>query len=97
MSGIFFTKLYRGKREEILSVLDGISIIVADMGGENVFSFRAPGRFALAIGNEANGISDAVFQRAKHTVKIPMRDTQESLNAAISAGIIMYELKKEEF
>lgn len=97
MSGIFFTKLYRGKRGEILSVLDGISIIVADMGGENVFSFRAPGRFALAIGNEANGISDAVFQRAKHTVKIPMRDTQESLNAAISAGIIMYELKKEEF
>ncbi len=97
MSGVFFTKIYRGTRADILSVLSDTPIVVADMGGENVFSFAAPKRFALAIGNEANGISDMVQEKATHTVKIPMQATQESLNAAISAGIIMYVLNKDEF
>ena len=97
MSGVFFTKIYRGSRADILSVLAETPIVVADMGGVNVFSFHAPKRFALAIGNEANGISDMVQEKAAHTVKIPMQSTQESLNAAISAGIIMYVLSKDEF
>ncbi len=97
MSGVFFTKLYRAKREEILSVLEGTPIVVADMDGENVFSFKAPEKFALAIGNEANGISEQTFKAATHTVRIPMQKTQESLNAAISAGIIMYVLNQHEF
>lgn len=97
MSGIFFTKLYVGERSEILSVLEDTPLIVADMDGENLFSFQAPDRFALVIGNEANGISDELGQAAAHTVRIPMRETQESLNAAVSAGIIMYVLKKDEF
>ena len=97
MSGVFFTKLYRGKRTEILSVLEGTPIVVADMNGENVFTFVSPEKFALAIGNEANGISAETFENAAYTVKIPMQATQESLNAAISAGIIMYELNKASF
>ena len=97
MSGIFFTKLYVGTREEILSVLDGTPIVVADMAGENVFSFSAPKKFALAIGNEANGISSATMEKANSVVKIPMSSSQESLNAAVSAGILMYALKKDVF
>ena len=92
------TKPDRGEeREEILSVLGEIPLLVADMAGENVFSFAPPKEFVLAIGNEANGISELVSRRATHTVKIPMQETQESLNAAISAGIIMYVLQKDSF
>ena len=97
MSGVFFTKLYFGERAEILSVLQGMPIVVADMDGENVFAFCSPKTFALVIGNEANGVSDEAFSKATHTVKIPMQATQESLNAAVSAGIIMYVLAKDEF
>lgn len=97
MSGVLFTKIYRGDRLEILSILGDIPVLVADMGGANVFQFTPPSKFALVIGNEANGVSDEVSARATHTVKIPMRDTQESLNAAISAGIIMYVLQKDVF
>ena len=97
MSGVFFTKLFRAKRLEILSILAETPIVVADMGGENVFQFQAPEHFALAIGNEANGISKETFERAAHTVKIPMQATQESLNAAVSAGIIMYVLNADKF
>lgn len=97
MSGVFFTKICRGEREEILSVLEGTPVIVADMQGKNLFSYTPPEKFALVIGNEGNGVSQAVRAVATDTVKIPMRKTQESLNAAISAGIMMYFLQKNEF
>lgn len=92
MSGIFFTRLYFGSEEEILGAID-CPIVAGDMHGEDLFSFRAPERYALAIGNEANGLSDTVRLAAAHTVAIPMERSQESLNAAVSAGIIMYTLK----
>ena len=94
---MFFTKLYEGEREELLSVLSGVPVLVADMDGENVFSCSAPERFALVIGNEANGVSSVVRAAATKTVKIPMEQTQESLNAAVSAGILMYQLKRQRF
>ena len=97
MSGVFFTKIYRAERAGILSVLKDTPILIADMGGSNVFTYAPPKQFALVIGNEANGVSDEVKKAAFHTIKIPMQDTQESLNAAISAGIIMYVLQKDVF
>jgi TrmH family RNA methyltransferase len=97
MSGVFFTKLYICSREEALTVLAGVPVIAADMDGENIFTFTPPEKFALAIGNEANGLSDDVARVAAYTVRIPMRETQESLNAAVSAGIAMYELKSDQF
>jgi TrmH family RNA methyltransferase len=97
MSGVFFTQIYRAERSEILAVLKEVPILIADMGGANVFSYVPPKQFALVIGNEANGVSDEVKNAAFQTVKIPMQDTQESLNAAISAGIIMYVLQKDVF
>lgn len=92
MSGIFFTRLYFGSEEEILRVVD-CPIVAGDMRGEDLFAFRAPKRYALAIGNEANGLSPIVRKAAAYTVAIPMESSQESLNAAVSAGIIMYTLK----
>lgn len=97
MSGIFFTKLYFGTREEIISCMQDVSVIVADMAGENVFTFTPPKKFALVIGNEANGVSAEIKAKAHYTVKIPMQDTQESLNAGVSAGILMYQLQRQSF
>ena len=97
MSGIFFVRIYTGTREAVLEALSGLPILAADMDGENIFSFRPPEKFALAIGNEANGISEEVFRKAQHKLKIPMRAAQESLNAGIAAGIAMYLLKKDKF
>lgn len=97
MSGVFFTRIYQDTRENLLRILKDTPIVIADMNGENVFSFVSPKKFALVIGNEGNGVSDTVRGCATHTVKIPMRKTQESLNAGVSAGIIMYVLNREEF
>ena len=92
MSGVFYCKLMRGTREEILSALEGVPLIAADMDGENVFTFVPPQKFCICIGNEGNGLSDAVRGRADRTVGIPMQEPVESLNAAVSAGIMMYLL-----
>lgn len=97
MSGIFFTKLYFGTREELIGILDGAPIYAADMDGENIFSINPPEKFVLVIGNEANGISSEIFAAATKTLRIPMRETQESLNASVAAGISMYILSKTEF
>lgn len=93
MSGIFFVNVYSGEREDVLNALDGVPIICADMDGENIFEFSPPKKFCLCIGNEGGGISDEIIKRATHKVKIPMSETCESLNAAVSAGIAMYQLK----
>ena len=95
MSGIFFVRLYIGG-DAVLSELRDCPLICADMAGENVFHFMPPRNFCLVIGNEANGVSDEVRALCVNTVKIPMRPTCESLNAGVSAGILMYELSERQ-
>ena len=97
MSGVFFVELISAEREEILPMLSQTELIVADMNGENAFCFTPSDNFTLVIGNEGNGVSALVRAAATDTVRIPMRKTQESLNAAISAGIMMYFLQSKEF
>lgn len=93
MSGLFFTELCFGSREEVLGAINGVPLISADMSGEDIFSFTPPDKFVLAIGNEGNGLSKEVRDKSLYTVKIPMDATAESLNAGVSAGIAMYILK----
>ena len=93
MSGIFFVKFYSGNCEEILSALNGVPLISADMSGENIFKFNPPEKFCLCIGNEGGGLSSEIKVKSQFKVKIPMQETCESLNAAVSAGIAMYQLK----
>ena len=94
MSGVFFAKIMQGAREDLLESLGSVPLIAADMDGENVFDFTPPEKFCIAIGNEGKGLTDEVRNRANYTVKIPMGEHTESLNAAVSAGILMYQLKK---
>ncbi len=93
MSGVFFVDIMSGDRESVLQALKGMPLIAADMHGENIFSFTPPKQFCLCIGNEGNGISAQVFEQCNYKIKIPMQATCESLNAAVSAGIAMYQLK----
>ena len=93
MSGIFRVNVMRGERAELLSTINA-PLIVADMDGENVFDFSLNGKFCLVIGNEGKGVSQTVRERADYVVSIPMENGVESLNAAVSAGILMYELSR---
>ena len=93
MGGVFRIPLVSGDRETLISVIDK-PFIVADMNGENVFTRKKRGDFCLVIGNEGNGVSERLKSLAGETVSIPMENGTESLNAAVSAGILMYALKE---
>lgn len=75
---------------------EGWTVIASDLRGNDFYSHPYPGRkFVLVIGSEAHGISDATRQAADLLLKLPMRGGAESLNAAVAAGIMMYELMKK--
>ena len=74
----------------------GWTALASDLNGADFYRRPDPGaRFVLVIGNEARGISAATREAASALVKLPMRGGAESLNAAVAAGIMMYELMRE--
>ena len=95
MSGIFKVRTHSGNKDELLEKIN-LPLVVADMDGENVFNAKLINDICLVIGNEARGVSEDMLERAEFTVKIPMDNGMESLNASVSAGIIMYALSKKQ-
>ncbi len=70
----------------------GILTYAAHLNGDRYYNeCLYCGQSALLIGNEGNGLSDEVASLAQHKIKIPMEGQVESLNAAVSAAILMYE------
>lgn len=50
---------------------------------------------AFLIGNEGNGLSDEIAGLADTYIRIPMEGEVESLNAAVSAALLMYETNRQ--
>jgi RNA methyltransferase, TrmH family len=71
----------------------GVALVAAlDARGDTPYyavDWRAPA--ALIVGNEAHGLSQAATQTATARVSIPMRGAAESLNAAMAAGVVLFE------
>lgn len=51
-------------------------------------------KYALIMGNEGQGISDEVLELCDKYIYISMHDDVESLNVAIAASILLYELDR---
>lgn len=51
---------------------------------------------AFLIGNEGNGLSREALHMADHQIMIPMHGQLESLNAAMAAGILLYEAERQK-
>ncbi len=50
---------------------------------------------AIVIGNEGRGVSAAMIERADQLVHIPIYGQAESLNAAVAAGVFVYEAQRK--
>lgn len=53
------------------------------------------GAIGIVIGNEGKGVSEKVKKNCDFLVKIPMKGKVTSLNASVSAGIVVYEAVKQ--
>ena len=66
-------------------------VLATSMNGVSIYSLDLTKPTALIIGNEGAGISPSLMQTATQKVSIPMQNNVESLNAAVAAGVCMYE------
>lgn len=73
-----------------------ITCYAAHLKGKKTYdevSYQEP--TAFLIGNEGNGLSEQIAALADTYIKIPMEGKLESLNAAMAAGILMYEVNRQ--
>ena len=70
----------------------GVAVWAADASGEPLASLAPPARLALVLGNEGSGLSSLSRDRADRLVALPIATAVDSLNVAVAAAIILYEL-----
>ena len=87
--------------EDIPNLLDifrknGIKSYAAHLNGEKFYDQEDySSGTAILIGNEGNGLREEVAKKADIWVKIPMQGQVESLNAAIAASVLMFEVFRQ--
>lgn len=69
-------------------------LVSANLNGVKPEDVSLNENFGLIIGNEGNGVSKPLQQLSDITLTIPMQNNVESLNASVSASILMYILAK---
>ena len=73
----------------------GYAIVATELGGADFYANCPHDKAVLVIGSEGNGVSQAVRGCATHHLALPMRGGAESLNAAVAAGIMIYEMARK--
>lgn len=98
VGAVFDSKIYSMTRVEFVefSKKNNLKLICTDMNGENIFDFQTDETIGVVVGNEGQGVSDEIAKICYKTVKIPMKEGIESLNAGVSGSIIMYEINKNK-
>ena len=97
MGSIFDMNIIHATQEEAVRILKlkNFDIVSSYLDTNNYYDkVEYSYKTALVIGNEANGINDDLVSKSDVLVKIPIYGKAESLNAAISSAILMYEIKK---
>lgn len=85
--------------DELLPVMDKMKeqdylFIAGDLKGEDTLPPSLPASTALVIGNEGRGISPEILANCQIRYRLPMKGRAESLNAAASAAILLYEISQ---
>lgn len=75
---------------------DGVKTVATALDGEHSLSdgdFAKP--TAIVIGNEGAGLSQSVRDACSTSVRIPQASDFDSLNAAVAAGVLLYEVHRQ--
>ena len=94
MGAVFRRPIYSGTPEELAALLhrSGLPLYGAALREDTVDARQADyTRCTLAIGSEGRGLSREVLDLCNQTIRIPMSDRCESLNAAIAAAVLLWE------
>jgi len=76
---------------------DGFKLITSSLDTDkNFYDVDLKQKVIISVGNEGNGISAEVYNICDLKIKIPMPGGAESLNAAVAASIMMYEVVRQK-
>jgi RNA methyltransferase, TrmH family len=95
---VFNLPLVRAGQEELVDFLAirAVRLYVADVRAEkSLYDTDLTVPSGLVIGNESRGVAPFILDKAQGAVKIPMAGRAESLNAAVSAAICLYEAVRQ--
>lgn len=79
----------------IHSAPDEVKVYLADMEGENLYTAEVSAPFILVMGSEGHGVSDEIRKLVPNVISIPQIGGGESLNVAVSTGIIISEFVRK--
>ncbi len=68
----------------------------ADMDGKPCWSQNLKGRAALILGSEGKGISRLLAEKCDSVLKIPASGHVDSFNVSVAAGILLYEVVRQQ-
>ena len=74
----------------------GFWIWGSDTEGTNVREIDLKGQIALVMGREGRGLHRLVKENCDGLLRIPVRGRLDSLNVATAAGILMYEVRRQQ-
>lgn len=95
MGACFRLPVYQVQREDISPLLEQSELpLYATALREDTIDLRDAdlSRCAVVIGSEGSGVSQLLLGQSRKTLKIPMRDRCESLNAASAATVVLWEM-----
>ena len=70
----------------------GYFVYAADMDGMDYKKINYSQKRVLIIGSEGDGVSKVVRKNSDEIVSLPMKGKINSLNASVSAGVLLYEM-----
>lgn len=99
MGGIFHLSLVRTTRQGLQAWIQANEVQLVGLSpeaGRLWTDFPTVGAIALAVGEERAGLSPELRSLCQTTVRLPMTGRADSLNAGVSAGVMMYELMRRK-
>ncbi len=74
----------------------GIALVALEQTDRSVDwqEFQFPFPHCFVVGHEVSGVRSDILDLVDHAVEIPMAGTKQSLNVAVSFGILAYEVRR---
>ncbi len=97
MGAIFSQQIARATWDELAAWSRAQRLTLVGSSDQGATDYRAiayPRPLALALGSERHGLSAAQLADCDLVARIPMRGRSDSLNLAVAAGVLMYEITR---
>jgi TrmH family RNA methyltransferase len=94
MGSLFRVAVSYANLEDYLEKSGSETILEADMKGDSIYKFEFPKKGILVMGSESHGLRPEISAKCTGKISIPQFGGGESLNVAVSTGILLSHLKR---